>query len=159
MKTISRKVLVALIFSSFLLFVGLVYVSSLNQPPDLRQAVCQPADLGTRYINIHAPSLSNLELGNTIVETSTMGLLDGSLTNTVLYCYIIRYTNSSEAQQAFERLCVDKREIQVGDESCTFAGNAPQNLAFRRDEFLVLLSGDIGSLTRPASKVDARLHK
>ena len=43
----------------------------------------------------------------------------------------------------------------VGDEACHFASSAPRTLAFRRDRFLVRMSGDVGSF--PAQAVDDRL--
>jgi hypothetical protein len=43
----------------------------------------------------------------------------------------------------------------VGDEACHFVSSAPRALAFRRDRFLVRMSGDITSF--PAQAVDNRL--
>lgn len=46
--------------------------------------------------------------------------------------------------------------IQIGNAACHFAGSVPRNLAFRRNTYLVLMSGDVTWF--PATQVDKRLR-
>lgn len=157
MKRNNWKVLAVLSFGLLGLLAGMLYLSPSPPTPHLADAICQPSDLGDRYHHTQPPTLTDFRLGHTIVETYTVSLIDNQLSNTILDCHIIRYPNEAEAHQVFESLCTNKQSTPVaGDEACTFVSNAPTNLAFRRNEFLVLMSGDVAIL--PAPEVDARLR-
>jgi hypothetical protein len=76
----------------------------------------------------------------------------------MLDCQIYRFEDEIVAKRAFEDVCLNQAEpeLKVGDETCAFAGYAPHNLAFRRNKYLVLMSGDVGFF--PAKAVDERLR-
>ena len=143
-----------------LLGLGIFYLWSSSQSPALETAICQPKDLGERYHFAGQSDIFSAPLQETIVESYTVSLLDNQLSNTVLQCGIIQYPDAKAARQAFATICTDSKEsLHIGDEACIFASSAPENLAFRRDIFLVLIRGDIGDVTGPATAVDARLQK
>jgi hypothetical protein len=161
-KANSRKILVALASGLLLISVGLIYIFTVQRPPDLSQAICQPGDLGERYHPFdRLPTVTNPYLGETVVASYTIELVDLQLTYTMLGCSIIRYADETVAHRAFEKVCANRTEqtdlnLEVGDEACAFAGSAPRNLAFRRHEFLVLMRGDVRGF--PATAVDKRLR-
>lgn len=137
-------------------------VSLQSTEPILSSAICQPGDLGELY---HAsgrpPHLTKpyLALEEPVVVSYTVELLDIQLTNTVLECAIVRYTDKTAAQHALEKICLNQAEParpEVGNAACHFVGPAPRNLAFRRDAYLVLMNGDITRF--PAAQVDERLR-
>jgi hypothetical protein len=162
MKTIPRKVLVSLAFSIGLLTLAIWITFFRSDPPDLSKAICQPEDLGERYVRSSRPPVlakSYLDLGKTVIESYTVELVDLQLTYTVLECSIIRYTDEISARRAFEKVCGDRSELSpppAGEEACDFRGSAPRNLVFRRDTYLVLMSGDV--FVFPAKAVDERLR-
>ena len=161
MRSINRKQL-AIFIPFTLLLVGsmLFYTFSLSPAPDLQTAICQPNDLGERFHSDTRLTTTFPHLGETAVESYTVTLIDQQLTYMVLDCTIIRYADELVAHRAFASVCIDKQDnLDMGDEACTYTANAPTNLAFRRNEFLVLMSGDIGAVTAfPAPAVDARLQ-
>ena len=162
MKATTWKILGALVIGLLLLSVWLIYTITVNRAPNLSQVICQSSDLGERYHPFDKPStVTNPYLGETVVESYTVNLVDLQLTYTQLDCSIIHYADETVAHRAFEKVCVSQTEqtastVKIGDEACAFAGNAPRNLAFRRDEYLVLMSGDIRVF--PATVVDERLR-
>jgi hypothetical protein len=126
---------------------------------DLSTAICQAGDLGERYFPRPAGRpVTGSYLGEEVVDYHAITLEDLSLTYTVLNCEIIGYEDEAAARQAFQRGCDPHSTLEapdVGDEACHFASSAPHTLAFRRDRFLVRMSGDVTSL--PAQAVDSRL--
>jgi hypothetical protein len=159
MKTSLRKILVVSVISLLLLAVGLVYVLWAHRLPDLSEAICQPSDLGELYHFSNWPSAGVYpELGEIALEAYSVDMVDLQLTYTVLNCKIYRFADEIVAHRAFENVCVNRIDssVKVGEEVCAFVGHAPRNLAFRRDEYLVLMSGDINVF--PAEAMDKRLR-
>lgn len=156
----SRKFLIITAVIIILLSAGLFVLLSVLQPPTLAEANCQPGDLGKRYMLLNSgPDVPVLPLPDEVVESYAVSLIDHQLSYTVLECSILRYPDEDTAHQALETVCTERQENpDMGDEACSFATNAPANLAFRRDAFLVLMSGDITDVTGPATAVDARLR-
>lgn len=152
-----------LIFTAVILLLlcsGVVYILSVSQPPNLAEVICQPSDLGERYqLSESQSDVPLFSLEEAVEEAYTVTLIDHQLSNTVLECSIIRYVDKEAAHRAFEKICTPGTEnLNVGEETCTLATNAPANLAFRRDAFLILMQGDVGDMTSPATAVDARLR-
>ena len=159
MKATSWKILAGVAIGLALLTIGLILIFRADRMPDLSNAICQPGDLGRRYQRLDELSpVMPAQLQETIVESDTVSLIDAQMTYTMLTCQIYRFENETVARRAFEAVCVNQTEatLQVGDEACTLAGNAPQNLAFRRNNYLVLMRGDVTVL--PAEAVDTRLR-
>ena len=160
MKPLSPKVLIVLLIGFGLLLVGIVVFQP--QEPDLATMNCQAQDLGERYHPSGRPAQltrPHLTLGETVVASHTVELVDLQLSYTVLECTIVRYENAAAAQVAFAQVCTDQSEpatIEVGAAACQFTGPAPRNLAFQRDAYLIIMSGDVTYL--PAQEVDERLH-
>lgn len=150
----------AIFIGSFAL--GLWLVSRQSTEPILSTAICQPGDLGDLYyISGQPPHLTKpyLVWEEMVVESYTVELIDIQLTYTVLECAIVRYMDEAAAQHALEKICLNQVEPalpEVGNAACHFVGLAPRNLAFRRDAYLVLMSGDVTRF--PSAQVDERLR-
>jgi hypothetical protein len=159
MKAPIWKILAGLVIGLPLLTLGLIYLLRTARLPNLAEAICQPSDLGERYHPLNGPSpVIHPELRETVVESYTVKLIDHQLSYTMLDCQIYRFEDELVAKRAFEEVCLNQAdpELKVGDETCAFAGYAPHNLAFRRNKYLVLMSGDVGFF--PAKAVDERLR-
>jgi hypothetical protein len=156
------KTLMALLIGFGLLTVAIGIVVFQLSEPDLSKAICQTQDLGEFYHPSGRPALLTepyLELTESVVAVHTVELVDLQLTYTILECSIIRYADEATAQRAFERVCAGQPEqdsAEIGETACQFAGLAPRNLVFRRNVYLVLMSGDVTDF--PAKEVDERLH-
>ena len=162
MKIISWKRSGSLVLALGLLAAAVWVVFFRSAAPDLAQANCRPVDLGERYRDSGRAAeltIPDLDWGEVIVESSTVELVDLQLSNTVLGCTIVQFGDQAAARRAFEGVCGSQsgRLVSpVGEEACDFAGSAPQNLAFRRGVYLVLMSGDLSFF--PAAAVDERLR-
>ena len=159
MKATIWKILVVLAIGLPLLTLGPIYLLRTARLPNLSKAICQPSDLGERYHLFNGPStVIHPQLREPVVESYTVTLIDHQLTYTMLDCQIYRFEDEIVARRAFEDVCTNQAEsnLRVGDEACAFAGDAPRNLTFRRNDYLVLMSGDVSFF--PAEAVDERLR-
>ncbi len=158
MKPLIPKVLVVLLVGLGL-WVGWIVVFR-PQEPDLATLNCQAQDLGDLYHPSGRPAQLTrpfLVLGETVVASHTVELVDMQLTYTVLECTIVRYENAAAAQRAFAQVCTEQSEpapVEVGAAACQFTGPAPRNLAFQRDAYVVIMSGDVTYF--PAQELDKR---
>ena len=154
------RMLVALLVGFGLLILGLTVVLTRLDTHDLSQAICQPGDLGARYHpSSKPPAITNPYLGETVVASKTIQLIDLQLTYTMLDCILVQYADEAAAHRAFARVCQRGSERalpMVGDEACSFTDLAPRNLAFRRNIYLVVMKGDITDF--PDTDVDRRLQ-
>ena len=153
------KVVAALVVSLVLLLGGVILTPALWREPDLATAICQASDLGERYFPRPAEAaVGDSYLGEAVIDYHAVTLEDLSLTYTIPNCEIIGYEDEAAAHQAFQRGCDPHTTLEapdVGEEACHFASSAPRTLAFRRERFLVRMSGDVMSF--PAQAVDNRL--
>lgn len=137
----------------------LILIRAIWWPQELSTAICQTGDLGERFVSRPVGTVMTVPyFGEEVVEYYAVTLEDLSLSNTVLNCEIIEYGDETAAHRAFERGCDPDSTLEtpsVGDEACQFTTSAPHGFAFRRDNFLVRMSGDVTNF--PAQAVDDRL--
>lgn len=137
--------------STFLLLIFgalFIYQYAADRPPDLEKINCHPNDFGSRYYPFAAAGAARYpQLAATAVATHTVNLSEHHLTYFSIDCTIFLFEDEKEAHQAFDLACADQvippvTLLRAGDELCDFVGSAPFNVAFRRGEYLVLMSGD-----------------
>ena len=155
-----QKILIFItIIGSILAIISIVYLGKTAQPVVLSEVICQPSDLGARYQLVQAQSnFAYPTITEQPLDTYSVTLIDHQLSNTILYCQINRFNDSVSASRAFQEVCKIQTAdvIDIGEQACHFKGNAPSNLAFQRNEYLVLMSGDISHF--PGKKIDERLR-
>jgi hypothetical protein len=153
------RAVATLVISLVLLLGSVILLRAAWWEPDLSTAICQAGDLGERYFpRPVATAVPGSYLDEEVADYYAVTLEDFSLTYTVLNCEIVGYEDEAAAHRAFQRGCDPHSTLEapdLGDEACHFASSASRTLAFRRDRFLVRMSGDVTSL--PAQAVDNRL--